>query len=83
MCYAQYTPGSIVFAFTIEVECSYRERIPFVSFSLMNQSSVEVLEESKSGLTRDNSDEDLERLAAALRLIKLRDVEKNPGPLLP
>jgi hypothetical protein len=72
-----------VFAFTIEVECSYRERIPFVSFSLMNQSSVEVLEESKSGLTRDNSDEDLERLAAALRLIKLRDVEKNPGPLLP
>lgn len=60
--------------------CTYRERVPFSSFTVSHRKE-ETKTDSPEILDSVVDDTiDLERLALALRKIKLRDVESNPGP---
>lgn len=67
----------------MEVECTYRERVPFASFTMVPKRQVpeESFVELEQQVELTTSDVDLRSLAKALSKIKLmHDIETNPGP---
>lgn len=69
----------------MELECSYRERVPFASFTVMPRKQLEDSFEDidKKPVSLSTSEVDLRALAKALSKIKLmNDIEPNPGPSL-
>lgn len=66
----------------VEVEVRAWQRDPFSSVSAVfpKQEEDKNQEDGDSLMSLDHSDSDMRRLADALRSIKLRSVEKNPGP---
>jgi len=65
----------------MEIECSYRERVPFSSFTVMHRKPLEESFEELEKIDLSTSEADLRALAKALSKIKLmNDIETNPGP---